>query len=54
MIITIQDSEGITLSLSNEDGELYLTVGEDNTVMIEDIDKFIKAINFIMDKNTNL
>ena len=54
MTITIQDSEGTTISLTNEDGELYLTVGEDNTVMIEDIDKFVKAINFIMDKTINL
>lgn len=54
MTIIIQDSEGTTVSLTNEDGELYLTIGEESTVMIEDIDKFIKAINFVMDKSSNL
>lgn len=54
MTIIIEDSEGTTLSLANEDGELYLTIGEDSTVMIEDIEKFIKAVNFVMDRSTNL
>ena len=53
MTILFVDEDGVTLALTQEDGDMYLTISKDeqeNTIMIDDPDKFIKAINFVMGK----
>lgn len=54
MTIVFEDNNGTTVSIHYEDNELYITVGgenqvdkRDNTVHIEDVDKFIAAIKFV-------
>jgi len=54
MTIVFTDSNGTTVSIDYEDSELYITVGgenevdkRDNTVHIEDVDKFIDALRFV-------
>lgn len=54
MTIVFEDDNGTTVSIHYEDNELYLTVGgenevdkRDNTVHIEDVQKFIAAIKFV-------
>jgi len=54
MTIVFTDEEGTTVSIHYEDSELYITVGgenqvdkRDNTVHIEDVDKFIDALRFV-------
>lgn len=54
MTIVFEDNNGTTVSIYYEDNELYITVGgenevdkRDNTVHIEDVDKFIAAIKFV-------
>lgn len=54
MTIVFEDEDGTTVSIYHEDNELYITVGgenqvdkRDNTVHIEDVQKFIAAIKFV-------
>jgi hypothetical protein len=57
MTIVFEDENSTTLSIHYEDNELYITVGgenevdgRDNTMHIEDIEKFIAALNFLTGK----
>ena len=55
MIIVFEDREEVTLTLTVEDDELFITVGgennvdgRDNTFYVEDVDRFIESIKFLM------
>ena len=50
-MIVIEDGDGVTLTLTSEEDELYVTVGgennvdgRDNTFHVEDVERFIKMI----------
>ena len=53
MTILFVDEDGVTLSMNEEDGDLYITVShedKENTIAVTDVEKFIKAINFVVGK----
>jgi hypothetical protein len=57
MTIVFEDENSTTLSIHYEDNELYITVGgenevdrRDNTMHIDDIEKFIAALKFLTGK----
>lgn len=54
-MIVIEDGNGVTLTLTSEEDELYITVGgennvdgRDNTFYVEDVERFIESIKFLM------
>jgi hypothetical protein len=53
MTILFVDEDGVTLSMNEEDGDLFITLSsedKENTIVIDDVEKFIKAINFVTGK----
>jgi mannose-6-phosphate isomerase-like protein (cupin superfamily) len=58
MTIVFEDENGTSLSIHYEDNEMYITVGgenevdrRDNTMHIEDVEKFIAALKFVTGKS---
>jgi mannose-6-phosphate isomerase-like protein (cupin superfamily) len=58
MTIVFEDENGTSLSIHYEDNEMYITVsGEnevdrrDNTMHIDDVEKFIAALKFVTGKS---
>lgn len=58
MTIVFEDENGTSLSIHYEDNELYITVsGEnevdrrDNTMHVDDVEKFIAALKFVTGKS---
>lgn len=58
MTIVFEDESGASLSIHYEDNEMYITVSagdeedrKDNTMHIEDVDKFIAALKFVTGKS---
>jgi mannose-6-phosphate isomerase-like protein (cupin superfamily) len=58
MTIVFEDENGTSLSIHYEDNEMYITVGgenevdrRDNTMHIEDVEKFIAALKFVTFKS---
>jgi hypothetical protein len=58
MTIVFEDENGTSLSIHYEDNELYITVGgenevdrRDNTMHVDDVEKFIAALKFVTGKS---
>ena len=58
MTIVFEDENGASLSIHYEDNEMYITVSgdnevdrRDNTMHIEDVEKFIAALKFVTGKS---
>ena len=58
MTIVFEDENGTSLSIHYEDHELYITVGgenevdrRDNTMHVDDVEKFIAALKFVTGKS---
>ena len=58
MTIVFEDENGTSLSIHYEDNELYITVGgenevdrRDNTMHVDDVEKFIAALKFVPGKS---
>lgn len=58
MTIVFEDENGTTLSIHYEDNEMYITVSgdnevdrRDNTMHIDDVEKFIAALKFVTGKS---
>lgn len=58
MTIVFEDENGTTLSLHYEEDEMYITVSgdnevdrRDNTMHIDDVEKFIAALKFVTGKS---
>jgi len=58
MTIVFEDENGTSLSIHYEDNEMYITVGgenevdrRDNTMHIDDVEKFIAALKFVTGKS---
>jgi len=58
MTIVFEDENGTSLSIHYEDNEMYITVSidnevdrRDNTMHIDDVEKFIAALKFVTGKS---
>lgn len=58
MTIVFEDENGTSLSIHYEENELYITVGgenqvdrRDNTMHVDDVEKFIAALKFVTGKS---
>ena len=58
MTIVFEDESGTSLSIHYEDNELYITVSgdnevdrRDNTMHVDDVEKFIAALKFVTGKS---
>jgi hypothetical protein len=58
MTIVFEDENGTSLSIHYDDNELYITVsvdteeeGRDNTMHVDDVEKFIAALKFVTGKS---
>jgi mannose-6-phosphate isomerase-like protein (cupin superfamily) len=58
MTIVFEDENGTSLSIHYEDNEMYITVSgdnevdrRDNTMHVDDIEKFIAALKFVTGKS---
>ena len=58
MTIVFEDENGTSLSIHYEDNELYITVGgenevdrRDNTMHVDDVEKFIAALKVVTGKS---
>jgi mannose-6-phosphate isomerase-like protein (cupin superfamily) len=58
MTIVFEDENGTSLSIHYEDNEVYITISgdnevdrRDNTMHIDDVEKFIAALKFVTGKS---